>query len=251
MKELDYKDINEFLSNRGVIIEKLETISDKQLYLDTINSIKALNEFHKLSKGYKFTLHEVIPSLLGKRVEACLVDTIKLKRFIYREEKKANSTENEKIILKLSKQMISRCEKDISNISRYEYRGLINRSINNMEVCLGNSCDGNIILENNVLHIGSVKQCNYNLIEEDYIKLILCWKKKLEYINLKEIVSYICNLENLDDISYRYIEGYIDFPYNFMKNFNRYREKNKNWSDDQYKNKILRGIDKDGLSILN
>ncbi|SFB24439.1 hypothetical protein [Clostridium frigidicarnis] len=248
MKELDYKDINEFLSNRGVVIEKLEDISDKQLDLDTI---KALNEFHKLSKGYKFTLHEVIPSFLGKRVEDCLVDTIKLKRFIQREEKKANSTEGEKIILQLSKKMISRCEKDINNISRDEYRTLINRSVNNMEVCVGNSCDENIKLVDNIIYIGSVNQCNYNLIEEDYIKLILCWKKKLEYINLKEIISYICYLENLDDISYKYIEGYIDFPYNFMKNFNRYREKKKNWNEDEYKNKILRGIEKDGLSILN
>ncbi|MEW8957006.1 hypothetical protein [Clostridium sp.] len=240
----DCKNLYEFLNDKGVEIG----VTNSERNYNLVNQLEAVNKFHKYTKGHIFKNKGILESSMGKIMESCFVDTIKLKRMLYSLRNKESLNSAERVILKDGPEMLRRAEAAIRHKNSNIYRDIIKRAIKNCEVCIGDVSIDNIWVKDK-LYIKSLDKCSYNIIEDDYINVLLDRKKRGESFNLNHMVKYICSLENLSKDSYRYIVDFVNYPYSFMKNFNRYREGKKQWSLEEYEFRILKSIKRDTIAL--
>lgn len=238
------KDLKVLLRDRGV---EFKVINKNREY-NLVNQLEAINRFHKYANGYIFKNKGILDSSMGKRMESCFVDTIKLKRMIYSLNNKEKLNSADMVILKEGPMMLRKAEEAIRHKNSNTYRNIIERAIKNSELCIGDVSIENIWIQER-LYIRSLDKCSYNMIEDDYISILLDRKKRGEGFNLSDVVKYICSLENLSKDSYNYIVDLVNYPYSFMKNFNRYREGRKEWDLEEYESRILRAIKRDTIAL--
>lgn len=214
---------------------------DEQLFL--------INEFHKNVMGYKGFVGMRLDNKIGGLVEQYKVNIKRLKRYLKNIRLNTACSDFERILLKKGFEYIQRAENCITEIYNSGYMNIIERTMKRREICLGNP-DVSNPRKGDKLEIKNIDKCAYNSVEMDCFYLLSKFKKRgidLDYISL---VNKFCEYENLDKNSSRYILALLSYPYDFMKCCNRYREKTKSWSEEEYEESLQRAMIKDGKSLI-
>lgn len=245
-----YRLLNNMLVNKGHSIDKECNIKDIENSEAIERKLEALALFHKETLGYKFNIEERIPNTLGKNFEAAKVDLRKLKREMSSIKSKNSISPLENVLLKKGGEYIDRGEKAIQLAYSSNYINLIKRSMKRWELNFGSKAI-DFLDVNEKLNIKTLNDCSYDMVEWDYIHLIIKLKRKGLKFSIKDILEACTIKENLDEDSLNFMIAMSDFPYDFMKNFNRYMDNKNVWTSDEMEERMDRAILRDGRSILS
>jgi hypothetical protein len=242
----------QYLASKG--IEVTENINadinkkdiNEKLLLD---HLKLISEFHKNAMGSTGIIKDRLDSSIGKIVEEYKINIKKLTRDFDKLKDQGASNSFEKILLDKAEDYIKMGEAVINNIYKNEYYDLIKRSMRNKEICLGQVDFGNLIKED-AIKVKNIKKCSYNMVEIDCFNFLYKYKKKEMSLDFKELVSMFCSFEGLDNNSYQFIISLLSFPYEFTKQCNKYRIREKDLTEEQYALKLHKAIVQDNLYLI-
>lgn len=239
----------EYLMSKDINVVK--NFKDKYVLTNNIdeslmaNQLMLINEFQNKAMGYKGYMGKRLNNKTGSIVEQYKVYIKRLKRYL--KNIKMNTPENdfEEMLLKVGNEYIKRAEYCISEIFNSGYMDIIKRSMDRTEICIGDA-DFSNLRKTDKLEIINIDKCNYNNIEIDCFNILSKYKRKGIKLDFKYLVDDFCKYSNLSKESNRFILALLSYPYEFMKCFNRYREKTKELSEEEYENKLKKAIIKDG-----
>ena len=164
-------------------------------------------------------------------------------------EKSGGSNKFEDLVLRYGDIYLDRANNCMNIININDYIGLILRSMKRTEMCLGNTYFNNLRKINN-LEVINVEGCCYNMVEIDLVNLLAKVKRRGVDIDFNSCVKDFCDLESLDINSFNFILAMISYPYEFVKCCNRYREGIKQWTTEQYTEKLQKAMVADGDSLI-
>lgn len=226
---------NENLVNEGIISEDMV---EMQLY--------ELSEFHKKIMGYKSYMGKRLDNKTGSTVEQYKVNVKRLKRYLKNIRLNSASGDFERMLLKVGFDYLQRAENCIAKIYESGFMNIIERSMKRTEICVGNPDFNNVRRIGDELILISIDKCCYNNVEMDCFNLLCKYIRKGIKLDYKKLVERFCEFENLEKNSYDFILALLSYPYAFMKCCNRYRERSKEWSEEEYKDRLEKAILKDG-----
>lgn len=229
----------EHFSNTAEI--KPEDINEEKLK----NQLLAISEFHKRVMGYKGYMGKRLDNKTGSVVEQYKVNIKRLKRYLKNIRINSASSDFERMLLKDGFQYLQRAESSINEIYNSGYMSIIERSMKRTEVCLGITDFYNLRMEGEKIEICSINKSCYNDVEMDCYYLLSKYRRKGIKLDYKKLVFEFCHYEGLDENSCNLILALLSYPYNFMKCCNRYRERTKEWSEEEYKESLIRAMIKD------
>lgn len=249
-----YKSFIDYLSPKNVFIaedsEKMasntfDVVNEKLVKEQLFN----LSEFHKRAMGYKGVTDERLDNKTGSLVEQYKINIRRLKRYIKNIRMNTATSDFERILLKKGNDYIQRAEACITEIYASGYMDILERSMKRNEICLGN-IDLTNIKGGEKLYVVSLEKCCYNNVEMDCFFLLSKLKRRGLKLDWQELVNTFCEYEGLTPNSRRLIIALMSYPHSFIKCCNRYREKTKEWSEEEYEPSLDRAINKDGDSLL-
>lgn len=249
-----YKSFLDFLCLENIKV--LEYVKKEQVLLDNakeeeiLNQLLLISEFHKKTMGYKGYMGLSLDNKTGSTVEQYKVSIKRLRRYIKNIRLNSASSDFERKLLKVGFDYIKRAENCISEIINSGYLEIIERSMKRAEICLGNTTFSNLNKTDDILEVCSLNKCSYNNIEMDCFYLLSKYRRKNLKLNYKDIVNKYCDYENLNENSSRFIIALLSYPYEFMRCCNRYREKSKTWSEEEYEERLEKAILKDGEMLF-
>jgi hypothetical protein len=255
IKDELYKSFLEYLSSKDI-----EVVGDfnnsKALKPEEVNEEKleqqlyAISEFHKRVMGYKGYMGKRLDNKTGSVVEQYKVNIKRLKRYLKNIRINSASSDFERLLLKEGFQYLQRAEKCISEIFSSGYINIIERSMKRTEICIGLADFDNLREREEKIELMSLDKCCYNLLEMDCFYLLSKYRRKGAKLDYKSLACKFCEYEGLDENSSRFILALLSYPYGFMKCCNRYREKSKDWSEEEYKSSLFKEILKDGEMLV-
>ncbi len=195
-------------------------------------------EVHKKLMGCRLSGLNRLGSNIGKEVEGFKVQIKKLKKDYERIINKDLKNDVDKIILLDGKMMLQKGEEAIDYIYKHGYLGVIERSMNREEICIGRADSGNlrflektnsedsthgVISNKSIFEIGTLKGISYNLVEEDLYKYIKRLQRRQENIDKEEIINTFVHSAHLSLNSIDYLKGLCSYPKDFLKCWERYK----------------------------
>lgn len=223
--------INQYLRKKGITINGKYFSSDKKIELkDIISQIELIVELHKTLIGCRFDDASRIRSTIGKEVEAYKVQIKKLQRHYDYIVSKTSTNEVEKLILSEGKIMLKQAKKALNHIYEHDYFGVIKRSMNREEICIGRIDRSNLRKFEGEFQIGTLKGMSYNLVEEDLYNYIKKLQRKEANIDEEELIRTFVYRSHLSFNSLDYLKGLCSYPKDFLKTWERYKERNKDKS---------------------
>lgn len=213
------------------------------------NQIYNISEFHIKTLGYTGYMNKRLDNNIGKTVEQYKIYIKRLSKQINNLKKNEVNNEFEKLLFKYGDIYLERANKCINTIYNSNYISLILRSMKRTEMCLGNTYFNNLRKVKN-LEIIDVDECCYNMVEMDLAYFLGKIKRKNIDISFHSLTKDFCELESLDKNSHMFILSIISYPYEFVRCCNRYREGTKNWTVEQYTEKLQKAIIADGDSLV-
>ncbi|MCM8709665.1 spore coat protein [Clostridium sp. SYSU_GA19001] len=243
----------EYLSLKDIVL--VEDFKDKQTKSDNIDEeavlkqLLVISEFDKRVMGYKGYMGKRLDNKTGSVVEQYKVNIKRLKRYLKNIRMNSAASNFERVILKKGNDYLKRAESCISEIYNAGYMDIIQRSMKNTEICLGN-VDFSNLRKTEKIEIISIDKCCYNNIEMDCFNLLSKHKRKGAELDWKLLTEKFCEYADLSESSSRFILALLSYPYEFMKCCNRYREKSKDWSEKEYEERLERALLKDGEILL-
>lgn len=235
-------------------IYHVDKFPDK-LNIDNINysmvkeQIHIINEFHMKTLGYTGHMGKRLDNNIGKTVERYKVYIKRLNRDLTKIQQSNIDSDLKKRFMINGEIYLNRAQKCIDSIYKSDYISLINRSTNRLEMCIGNTYFNNLRKSNNI-QISDIQGCCYNMVEMDLTYFLGRMKRKGLELDFNNLIQEFCNLESLDANSEKFILSSISYPYAFMKWCARYREKSKNWSEEEYSLNLEKAIIEDGNSLI-
>ena len=199
--------------------------------------------------GYTGRMNKRLDNNIGKTVEQYKVFIKRLNRDLEKLKEKEPDNEFEKLLQEKGELYLLRAKDCIDNIYINDYMNLIVRSMKRMEMCLGNTYFNNL-RKNKEIEVKSVDNCCYNMVEMDLVYLLNKIKRKGINVDVNSIIMEFCELESLESYSASFVQSIISYPYEFIKCCNRYREKSKDWTEDEYVLKLQRAMILDGNSLI-
>lgn len=204
--------------------------------------LELLKKFHDAASGYKCTAEFQLSDENGKMIEEMKVSAKQFSRDMKKLMVKSEMTEFEKEMSSVSKEYINKINQCISELKCCNYNKIIERSMVNREICLGNPYFDNLFYikngEEKKIKVVNTQKCCYNCVEIDGVNFIRRLSKKKANYNLKKITDDYCNLEGLGDESKALINILITYPNDLIKLWSRYRLSKKNWSEQHYIKKL-------------
>lgn len=240
------------LESKG--IKQVDNFGDATKY-DTITpslvkeQIHIISEFHMKTLGYTGRMNKRLDNNIGRTVEQYKVYIKKLNRDLEKLKAKEADNEFEKVLQEKGDLYLTRAKDCIDTIHKNNYISLIMRSMRKMEMCLGNTYFNNL-RKKKAIEVKSVESCCYNMAEMDLVYLLSKIKRKGINMDFDSLISEFCELESLEYDSESFIKSIISYPYEFVKCCNRYREKSKGWTEDEYASKLQRAMVLDGESLI-
>ena len=210
-----------------------------------INQLNLIVSFHNTTKNSGKYILEKINNTTGKTVEKYKIQLNILKRNVKEMKHRTILNNFEKTIINNSPYFIEKAENCIDKIYLNKYTELIIRSMNNSEICLGNTYFNNLRLIGNEIQISNIKKLSYDMVELDAYYLFNKLKRKNSNINFDNMISKFCYLENLNDNSFKFISFLLEYPSEFIKYCNRYFYKKKRCDINKYHAKLLKAINID------
>lgn len=192
--------LEKFLNKQNIFISKK---NKHKRISDIENIINAIVDFHKAISGKRnYTLG--IISEVGKVRE-------EQKLFIRR-------------VKELKEEMNINCEEILESairsthiISEHEFLYLVERAVLNSEITVGKSAINTFKSEEGKIFIKDNNRIRFGMKEDDFIKIIIKYRKKecdFEYNSIKKL---FLEKEGLDNKSSRYIDSVLKYPYKEMK----------------------------------
>lgn len=235
------KDIKVLESDKSEL-KTLININEEEL----LNQLLIISEFHKKTMGYKGYMGLRLDNKTGSQVEQYKVNTKRLKRYLKNIRINSASSNFERKLLKVGFEYLKRCDSCISEIMNSGYMDLIGRSMKRAEICIGNPNFRNLSKRDNIIEIENLSKCSYNNVEMDCFYLLSKFRKRNLSLDYKAIVNKFCEYEGLNENSLRFILALLSYPSEFIRCSNRYREKSKDWSEEEYGERLNSAILKDG-----
>lgn len=227
---------------------------------DIFSQINLLVELHKTLICCKFDGLSGIKSTIGKEVESYKVQIRKLQRHYDYAFSKPCTNEIDNLILSDGKLMLKKAEKALNYICGHDYYGVIKRSMNREEICLGKVDKNNLRRNQGKIEIGTTKNMTYNLVEEDLYNYIKKLQRKEFNIDEEELIKAFVYGSHLSFNSIDYLRGLLSYPKDFLRTWERYRDSKKehingiyhvlNRGDSEYKNNKKEKDEKEILSEL-
>lgn len=243
IKYLESKGIKQVDSfERGVQYENITTAMVEEQILN-------ISEFHERTSGYMELMNKRLDNNIGKMVEQYKVYIRRFGKDLDNLNKNGASNKFEKKLVKYGDLYLIRAQKCIDNIYINNYIDLIMRSMKRVEVCLGNTSFDNLRKED-FLKVKNVDNCCYNMVEMDLVHFFSKIKRKGVMVDFNGLVKEFCRVEALANDSEKFILSILSYPYEFMKCYNRYRERSKSWTEEEYVLKLEKAIISDGDSLI-
>jgi len=219
---------NEYLNIRGITIMEQYFSYDKNIYKkDITTQINLIVELHKTLIGCNFNELSRIKSTIGKEVESYKVQIKKLQSHYDYIISKACTNEVEKLILSNGKIMLKQAKEALNYIYEHDYFGVIKRSMNREEICLGKVDSSNLRKVEGKIEIGIIKGMAYNLVEEDLYSYIKKLQRKQVNIDEEELIKIFVHGSHLSFNSFDYLRGLCSYPKDFFKLWERYMDSTK------------------------
>jgi hypothetical protein len=250
-----YKSFLDYLSSKGIHqvgafefckLPQLASIDEnemeKQLYI--------LSDFHSKVIGYSGYMGKRLDNKTGSVVEQYKVNIKRLKRYLKNIRVNSANSNFERRLLKEGFEYLQRAEKCISEAYNAGYMAIIERSMKRTELCLGSADFNNIVKNEDIIEVVSLEKCCYNNIEIDCFSLLAKYKSKGVKLDYKMLVDKFCEFEGLGEESSIFILALLSYPQNFMKCCNRYRERKKDWSEEEYEDRLVKAMMKDGEPLI-
>ncbi|MDR3595686.1 spore coat protein [Clostridium sp.] len=218
--------INQYLRKNGITINGKYFSSDKSTdRKEIISQIELIVELHKTLIGCKFEDVSRIRSTIGKEVEAYKVQIQKLQRHYDYIVSKVCANEVEKLILSEGKLMLKQAKKALNYIYEHDYFGVIRRSMNREEICIGRIDKSNLRKVHEEFQIGTLKGMSYNLVEEDLYNYIKKLQRREIDIDEEELIKAFVYKSHLSFNSLDYLNGLCSYPKDFLRTWERYKER--------------------------
>lgn len=240
-----------YLNSKGInCVEKFDNLDKDNISDSKIkDQICFISEFHIKTNGYTEHMNKRLSNEIGKTVEQYKIYIKRLDKQLKELIEKGPNNDFEKLLLNHGYSYLARAKNSIETILRNDYIDLITRSMKKVEMCLGNTYFTNLRKINN-LEIIDINGCCYNMVEMDLCYFLSKIKKKRKNVDFYSLILDFCKSESLEQNSCKFILSIISYPYEFIKCCNRYRDKSKNWSIDEYVLKLQRAIIADGESLI-
>ena len=191
--------LERFLNKQGIfVINKKKKVSYSEE-----DSIRILAEFHKRAKkkrDYMLGLNSDIGKI-REDYKLLLRRTI-----LFRDELNIDCGK-----------FIEMAESSLNKISDDEFISLIRRSVGDSEIIIGRASMNGFAFEEDKVYIKTFTKIRFGMIEDDFIRLMLRLNRKEELINYEKLKNIFLEEEGLGELSSRYIDSIIKYPYNFMK----------------------------------
>ncbi len=255
IKDELYKSFIEYLASVGIELVT-DFAVDTPLQIEDINEEKLehqlyiISEFHKKVMGYKGYMGKRLDNKTGSVVEQYKVNIKRLKRYVKNIRINTASSDFERLLLKEGFQYLNRAENSISRVFASGYMDIIERSMKRTEICLGLTGFNNLRKKAHSIEVQSLDKCCYNNVEMDCFYFLSKYRRKGIKLDYKRLANKFCQYEGLDENSCSYILALLSYPYGFMKCCNRYREKTKEWNEEEYKYSLLKEIQRDGEVLI-
>lgn len=243
--EEKYDKFREYLNEKNIIVDSSININENITEEKLNEYIENLSEFHKRAMGYEDFIEGVIPSTIGRQVEQCRTSLRKTQRCLIRLNGKEKKNIVDEMLMIEGFDILKNSETAFKDIYRSNIMKLIRRSMNRKEVILGYFAPYNVTKEDSSIRVSTLNRCSYDLIEIDYVKMLLKLKKYRRDLLTEELIKTCVELEELNEDSYNFIKTMVEFPYDFIRNFNRYRENRKLWTLDEYYRRIQKAVKDD------
>ncbi|MBE6054338.1 MAG: hypothetical protein E7212_10610 [Clostridium sartagoforme] len=218
-------ELNSYLENRGIYVlnskvskEKSEN-TKKNIYKQIDNIVL----FHNKIGMYKENLLPRIGASIGKEVNTYYSQIILVSKYL--EEIKNKSTLNsiDFYLINRGEVLINLGEKALNHIYKNDFKGLINRSMMNYEVCLTRVDEGNLKVEDD----GGIKVCTiryltYNLKEHDIYSYIKRIKRREIKLDIEDIIDYYIKISELESPSKEYLRALASYPNEELRIIEKY-----------------------------
>lgn len=231
---------SEYVMRKGIRIinpkEKNElTIKINEEHI--INQLCLISEFHSKAMGYDNYIGDKLEDRRGRIVEECKIYTKKVRRDFEVLKKKPALNSFEKLFIQYAEGYLDKAQNCIDEIYKNGYLELIRRSMNSVEVCLVDTYFTNLNKRDQI-EIVNLEECCYDMVELDAVYFLAKIKKKLNILNLGELINKFCKLENLNWKSEKFIEALLLYPYEFMKCCMKYKKNNGYLKEEKYRIKL-------------
>lgn len=140
---------------------------------------------------------------------------------------KTYTNEVEKLILSEGKIMLKQAKKALNYIYEHDYYGVIKRSMNREEICIGRADRSNLRKIEGEIQLGTTKAMSYNLVEEDLYNYIKKLQRRDADIDEEELIRNFVYKSHLSFNSLDYLKGLCSYPRDFLKAWNRYKERKR------------------------
>ncbi|AOR22571.1 spore coat protein [Clostridium taeniosporum] len=225
--KIEELDIISYLNNKGVdIVGKYFDYDKKITTKKAAEQVKIMVNLHKILLGYNNESLVRIKSTIGKEIENYKVQIRKLQKQYNNMMNLGIENDFEKLIISDGKILLDQAKHVIDYIYSHNYFGIIERSMNREELCIGR-CDGsNLKLDKNI-QIGTLKYLSYNLVEEDLYKYIKKIKRRNNYIDEEELIKVFAYESHLSKYSINYLKALCSFPKDTLKVWEKYKNNKK------------------------
>lgn len=240
------------LESKGIV--KVDRFNSEIKYEDiTIPMIRdqvhVISEFHIRTLGYTGRMNRRLDNNIGKVVEQYKIHIKRLDRDLKRLKNSNGYSEFEKILSEVGEEYLIRAKKSIKNVYKNNYINLILRSMDRVEMCLGNTYFNNL-REGEKIEVIDTGDCCYNMVETDLVYFLSKIKRHGMNVDFNELVMEFCELQSLGSDSLEFILSMLSYPYEFMKCCNRYRDKSKNWTEEEYVLRLNKAMLADGGILI-
>lgn len=225
---MDEASVIENLNVKGITIIGRCFNYDKNIdKKDIVSQVNLIVELHKALKGCNFNGLSGIKSIIGKEVESYKVQIRKLQKHYDYIVNKSCTNEVEKLILVNGNVMLKQAREAVNYIYGHDYFGVIKRSMNRDEICIGKVDKNNLRKNEDKIEIGTIKDISYNLIEEDLYNYIKKLQRKEFDIDEEELIRLFVHGSHLSFNSLDYLRGLCSYPRDFFKTWEKYRDRKK------------------------
>ncbi len=185
-------ELNSYLENRGIYVLNSKISKDKN---DSDNSVyKQIDNivfFHDKVGQYKENLLPRIGASIGKEVNSYYSQIILVSKYLKEIQSKEELSSIDFYLINRGENLINLGKKSLNHIHTNGYKELINRSMNNYEVCLTRVDEGNLkVEEDGSIKVGTVRYLTYNLKEHDIYSYIKKVKRREVSLDIDSIINY-------------------------------------------------------------
>ncbi|ACD51597.1 spore coat protein [Clostridium botulinum] len=241
--KIEELDIIQYLNAKGIDIVGKYFEYDKNITnRKAIDQVKIMVNLQKTLLGYNNQSLIRIKSTIGKEIESYKVQIRRLQKDYENIMNIGIENDFEKLIISDGRRLLNQANESINYIYSHNYFGIIERSMNREELCIGRSDQGNLRVNGNI-QIGSLKYISYNLVEEDLYKYIKRIKRKNNNIDEEELIRVFVCESHLSNYSINYLRALCSFPRDTLKIWEKYRVNKKLKTYEEFSKEFKNSID--------